>query len=235
MSGYRVSGDIEGKGEVWEVVKGVRGDGHIEAWGEGKVLGGYRLDVKGAVDEGVRWGKYALGGLEVGLKGEGDSVGYRGVVEGVRAGYGVRYEGEVGYGSWAVKGSYTVSGAGVRVRGTVEGSGDRYGVQVAEGNVRGLVLGEGAGQVKLTGEGYEVGYRGGVGAGRVSGEGSIGKDGGFEGVVEVEKVDVASVVAATGLRLQGVEGVVSGRVYGLVRGGKVSWALNGGEYEGRVD
>ncbi|HCX96955.1 MAG TPA: hypothetical protein DHU26_08315, partial [Spirochaetaceae bacterium] len=68
----------------------------------------------------------------------------------------------------------------------------------------------------------------------MSGEGSIGKDGGFEGVVEVEKVDVASVVAATGLKLQGVEGVVSGRVYGLVRGGKVSWALNGGEYEGRV-
>ncbi len=234
MSGYRVSGDMEGKGEVWEVVKGVRGDGHIEAWGEGKVLGGYRVDVKGAVDEGVRWGKYALGGLAVGLKGEGDSAGYRGVVEGVHAGYGVRYEGEVGYASWAVKGSYTVSGAGVRVRGTVEGSGDRYGVEVAEGNVRGLVLGEGAGQVKLTGEGYEVGYRGGVGAGRVSGEGSIGKDGGFEGVVEVEKVDVASVVAATGLKLQGVEGVVSGRVYGLVRGGKVSWALNGGEYEGRV-
>ncbi|MEN6297735.1 MAG: translocation/assembly module TamB domain-containing protein [Rectinema sp.] len=64
-------------------------------------------------------------------------------------------------------------------------------------------------------------------------EGSIGKDGGYEGVVEARGIGAGSIGGLVGLK--GVEGRVSGRVYGLVRGGKVSWSVSGGEYEGKVE
>jgi hypothetical protein len=50
--------------------------------------------------------------------------------------------------------------------------------------------------------------------------------------VEAKGVRVEGIGALVGV--EGGRGVVSGRVYGMVRGGKVSWSVSGGEYEGKV-
>jgi hypothetical protein len=230
--GYRPGEDVVLEGAWGEVVRGVVVNGRVSVQGEGGALGGYTVDVGVAVGEGVKVSGYDAGGMVLAVKGEGDTEGYKGTIEGRQRGYWVRYEGGMGYKGLSVEGRYEVGVAEGRVKGEVRGGSGVYTVGVAEGEIGGVVLGVGEGQVKETGEGYEVGYQGTVGGGELSVEGSIGREGGYEGVIEARGIGVGGLGHMVGI--QGLEGVVSGRVYGLVRGGKVSWSVSGGTYEGKV-
>ncbi len=231
LVGYRPSEDVEVEGSWGEVVRGVVVNGHVSAGGKGTELG-YKVEVGVAVDAGVEVSGYKAGGVVVQVVGRGDGEKYVGVVEGVQGGYRVRYEGEFGYKGMRVGGMYEVGGSGVGVKGEVRGERGEYEVGVSGGVVKGVALGAGRGGVQETGEGYEVKYEGGVGGGSLRVEGSVGKDGGYEGVVEAQGIGAGSIGSLIGMK--GVEGEVSGRVYGFVRGGKVSWSVSEGLYEGRV-
>ena len=232
FEGYRAGEDI-GVGGVWgNLVRGSEVSGKVEVGGKGKELVGYEVDLGIDIGEGIEIFGKGVGGIGVRLKGVGDIGRYIGEVSVVKGGGKVRYEGEVGYEGIRLVGRYEVSGEGIGIRGDVRGGGGAYEIGVEGGGVKGIGVGAGICKVKVGEESYEVRYEGVIGGGEVKLGGSIGKLGGYEGVVELEGVGIGKVMEVIGVR--GVEGKVSGRIYGLERGGKLSWSISGLRYEGEV-
>ncbi len=232
FEGYGVGEDIELGGEWGEIVKGSEVSGEIGVGGDLEGLSRYEVDLGIDIGVGISIGGYDLGALGVSLIGVGDAVSYIGGIRVEVGGNEFRYEGEVGYEGIRLGGNYELSGVDIGIGGYIRGGIGEYEVGVGKGELKGVEIGLGVCRVRVGVEGYEVRYEGAVGGGEVKVGGSIGKAGGYEGVVELEGVGISEVMGALGVG--GIEGEVSGRVYGLERGGKRSWSISGLAYDGEV-